>query len=63
MKVCDRCGKPMKENLFRAIQFPKIIIDYSENPLQSERRLDLCRECEIAVIKFATESEEHNESQ
>lgn len=51
MTVCDRCGKPINDNPFSAIVFPKVYITVQKT-LFMNKQCDLCHDCEKDVSEF-----------
>lgn len=62
MIVCDRCGKPINNNPFSAIVFPKVYITIQKTLLDS-KQCDLCKECERAIADFVFGKQEEPEKE
>lgn len=51
--VCDRCGKTYAEYPWQALVFPAVdiyVTDHLVGPFS--RKIDLCRECKDALLKW-----------
>ena len=62
MTVCDRCGKPIDNNPFSAIVFPKVYVTVQKT-LFYNKQCDLCKECERAVADFVLGEREEQEKE
>lgn len=62
MTVCDRCGKPINNNTFSAIVFPKVYITVYKT-LFDNKQCDLCKECERAIADFVFGNREEPEKE
>ena len=63
MKVCDRCGNPVKNNEYQMQQtvFPyySIYINYFPT-LCSGINIDLCEDCKKKIVNFIQNKEDLN---
>ena len=62
MRVCDRCGEKIQENILATIQYPYGALDikiyYS---VMDWTKIDLCENCKKKILDFVLKGDKNND--